>query len=113
MANRSRKAVRLASWFMALFLLAACGQKGGLVRPEAAESLTHSGPAAVISLWVSLVEPITMDHFLYRGEELFAEDVAVAEIAESAGRPCFVYSRATLERHWLRAACRRYRSRLW
>ncbi|MYI01877.1 MAG: diaminopimelate decarboxylase, partial [Gammaproteobacteria bacterium] len=41
-----------------------------------------------------------MDHFLYRGEELFAEDVAVAEIANSVGTPCYVYSRATLERHY-------------
>ena len=41
-----------------------------------------------------------MDHFLYRGGELFAEDIAVAEIAESAGTPCYIYSRATLERHY-------------
>ncbi len=41
-----------------------------------------------------------MDHFLYRGDELFAEDVAVAEIAESVGTPCYIYSRATLERHY-------------
>ena len=49
MANHSRRTVRLASWFMALFLLSACGQKGGLVRPEAAESFTQPGPAAVNS----------------------------------------------------------------
>ncbi len=41
-----------------------------------------------------------MDHFLYRGDELFAEDVAVAGIASAVGTPCFVYSRATLERHF-------------
>ena len=41
-----------------------------------------------------------MDHFLYRGDELFAEDLAVAEIAQAVGTPCFVYSRATLERHY-------------
>ena len=41
-----------------------------------------------------------MDHFLYRGDELFAEDVAVAEIAESVGTPCYIYCRATLERHY-------------
>ena len=50
MTNRFRRTVTLASWFMALFLLSACGQKGGLVRPEAAESLTQSEAAAVISL---------------------------------------------------------------
>lgn len=41
-----------------------------------------------------------MDHFVYRGDELFAEEVAVAAIAERFGTPCYVYSRATLERHW-------------
>ncbi|MGB5835322.1 MAG: diaminopimelate decarboxylase [Thiohalocapsa sp.] len=41
-----------------------------------------------------------MDHFNYRGEHLFAEDVRLADIAERFGTPCFVYSRATLERHW-------------
>ncbi len=41
-----------------------------------------------------------MDHFHYRGKELFAEDLAVAEIADAVGTPCFVYSRATLERHY-------------
>lgn len=41
-----------------------------------------------------------MDHFNYRGTELFAEDVAVQDIAQQYGTPCYVYSRATLERHW-------------
>ncbi len=41
-----------------------------------------------------------MDHFHYRGKELFAENLAVAEIADAVGTPCFVYSRATLERHY-------------
>ncbi len=41
-----------------------------------------------------------MDHFLYRGGELWAEDVPVVRIAERFGTPCYVYSRATLERHW-------------
>ena len=41
-----------------------------------------------------------MDHFHYRGDRLFAEDVPVAAIAERYGTPCYVYSRATLERHW-------------
>lgn len=42
-----------------------------------------------------------MDYFNYKGDALFAEDVAVADIAEQFGTPCFVYSRATLERHYL------------
>jgi diaminopimelate decarboxylase len=41
-----------------------------------------------------------MDHFQYRGERLFAENVPVAAIAERFGTPSYVYSRATLERHW-------------
>jgi diaminopimelate decarboxylase len=41
-----------------------------------------------------------MDYFDYKSGELFAEDVAVANIAERFGTPTYVYSRATLERHW-------------
>jgi len=41
-----------------------------------------------------------MDHFQYRGTELYAEDLPVATIAERFGTPCYVYSRAALERHW-------------
>jgi diaminopimelate decarboxylase len=41
-----------------------------------------------------------MDHFNYRGDQLYAEDVPLQQIADTYGTPCFVYSRATLERHW-------------
>ncbi|MGR9072502.1 MAG: diaminopimelate decarboxylase [Gammaproteobacteria bacterium] len=41
-----------------------------------------------------------MDYFNYRGAELYAEDVSVRSITEQYGTPCYVYSRATLERHW-------------
>ena len=41
-----------------------------------------------------------MDHFDYRDDRLYAEDVPLEEIAERFGTPCYVYSRATLERHW-------------
>ncbi len=41
-----------------------------------------------------------MDYFNYRNNELFAEDVAVQDIVEEHGSPCYIYSRATLERHW-------------
>jgi len=41
-----------------------------------------------------------MDFFNYKNGELFAEDVALAEIAAEYGTPCYIYSRATLERHW-------------
>ena len=41
-----------------------------------------------------------MDYFNYRDGELYAENVALSAIAEQHGTPCYVYSRATLERHW-------------
>mgnify|MGYP002624162011 FL=1 len=41
-----------------------------------------------------------MDYFEYRNNTLYAEDVAVADIAQAHGTPAYVYSRATLERHW-------------
>lgn len=41
-----------------------------------------------------------MDHFEYRGGTLHAEDVSAADIAARYGTPCYVYSRATLERHY-------------
>ncbi len=41
-----------------------------------------------------------MDHFNYRDDVLFAEDVPLADIAAQYGTPCFVYSRATFERHY-------------
>ncbi len=41
-----------------------------------------------------------MDHFQYRDGRLFAEDVPLERVAETYGTPCYVYSRATLERHW-------------
>ncbi|MBW3244370.1 diaminopimelate decarboxylase [Epibacterium sp. DP7N7-1] len=41
-----------------------------------------------------------MDHFLYRDGALHAEDVPVAEIAATVGTPFYVYSTATLLRHF-------------
>ena len=41
-----------------------------------------------------------MDYFNYRDNQLFAEDVAVTDICKEHGSPCYIYSRATLERHW-------------
>ncbi len=41
-----------------------------------------------------------MDYFNYKADALYAEDVAVSKIAEEYGTPCFIYSRATLERHY-------------
>ena len=41
-----------------------------------------------------------MDYFNYRNDELFAEDAPVERIVSQYGTPCYIYSRATLERHW-------------
>ncbi|RBP94292.1 diaminopimelate decarboxylase [Rhodobacter sp. 140A] len=41
-----------------------------------------------------------MDHFLYRNGVLHAEDVAIPEIAAAVGTPFYVYSAATLTRHF-------------
>jgi diaminopimelate decarboxylase len=40
-----------------------------------------------------------MDHFQYKEDELYAEEVALKDVAEKYGTPSFVYSKATLERH--------------
>ena len=41
-----------------------------------------------------------MDYFNYKDGQLFAEDVSLESIAKEYGTPCYVYSRATLERHY-------------
>lgn len=41
-----------------------------------------------------------MDHFLYKNGVLHAEDVPVAEIARTVGTPLYIYSEATLLRHF-------------
>ena len=43
---------------------------------------------------------IVMDHFLYRNGALYAEDVPISEIAAAVGTPFYVYSTATLLRHF-------------
>ena len=41
-----------------------------------------------------------MDHFHYSNDCYLVEEVLLAEVAEAVGTPCYVYSRATIERHW-------------
>ncbi len=41
-----------------------------------------------------------MNHFEYRNGELFCEDVSVRSIANKVGTPFYLYSRATLVRHF-------------
>ncbi|MGV3227151.1 diaminopimelate decarboxylase [[Pasteurella] aerogenes] len=41
-----------------------------------------------------------MDFFQYKNDQLMAEDLPVSDIAAQFGTPLYIYSRATLERHW-------------
>jgi diaminopimelate decarboxylase len=41
-----------------------------------------------------------MDHFNYRDGTLHAENVSLRAIADVVGTPCYVYSTATIERHY-------------
>jgi len=42
-----------------------------------------------------------MNHFLYHGNEMYCEDVPIKIIAEQVGTPFYLYSHATLKRHFL------------
>ncbi|NOQ68651.1 MAG: diaminopimelate decarboxylase [Gammaproteobacteria bacterium] len=41
-----------------------------------------------------------MDYFNYKDGHLWAEDVDITANIDKWGTPCYVYSRATIERHW-------------
>ena len=41
-----------------------------------------------------------MDHFQYRDGGLFADDIPISDIVSKFGTPCFIYSKATLVRHF-------------
>ncbi len=41
-----------------------------------------------------------MHHFHYKGDQLYCEDVPIIKVAEDVGTPFFLYSTATLERHY-------------
>ena len=41
-----------------------------------------------------------MHHFQYKGDELFSEEVAIKDIVAATGSPVYIYSKATLERHF-------------
>ena len=41
-----------------------------------------------------------MDFFQYKNEQLYVEDLPIKQLAEEFGTPLYIYSRATLERHW-------------
>lgn len=41
-----------------------------------------------------------MDHFHYKNDELYAEDVRIRDVARSVGTPFYVYAASTLRRHY-------------
>lgn len=41
-----------------------------------------------------------MDYFNYKDNQLYVEDVPVASLAREFCTPAYIYSRATIERHW-------------
>lgn len=41
-----------------------------------------------------------MEFVNYNNNELFVEDISLAKIADHFGTPCYVYSRATIEKNW-------------
>lgn len=41
-----------------------------------------------------------MDFFQYKNNQLVAENLPVKQLAEQFGTPLYIYSKATLERHW-------------
>jgi diaminopimelate decarboxylase len=41
-----------------------------------------------------------MDHFSYRNNKLYCEDVPVDVLAQAEGTPCYIYSKATLLQHY-------------
>ena len=41
-----------------------------------------------------------MDFFQYKNNQLMAENLPVKQLAEQFGTPLYIYSKATLERHW-------------
>jgi diaminopimelate decarboxylase len=41
-----------------------------------------------------------MHHFQYKNNKLFAEGIPIEEIIDQVGTPCYIYSQATLERHY-------------
>jgi len=57
--------------------------------------LIHRQPTAIIDLG-----PLFMDHFQYINGEMHAEGVKVSDIARDVGTPFYLYSTATLERHF-------------
>ena len=52
-----------------------------------------------------------MHHFAYKNGALHAENVPIGDIADAVGTPFYVYSSATLERHYKVRANERARTK--
>ena len=78
------------------------GQRGAA--EEAGVALTRASAALEPGPGAGIAQQRTaarkMDHFTYRGGVLHAEDVPLPEIAAAVGTPVYVYSAATLTRHY-------------
>ena len=55
----------------------------------------HSGPRHIVDSMNPSLLP-GQPHFVYRGDQLFAEDVCLADLAKAYGTPLFVYSKAAM-----------------
>ncbi|MGD8758500.1 MAG: diaminopimelate decarboxylase, partial [Deltaproteobacteria bacterium] len=42
-----------------------------------------------------------MHHFQYHDDQMYCEDVPISDIAREVGTPFYLYSHATLQRHFL------------
>jgi len=74
------------------------GETSILARPAKATAPSRSLRSPSSSTRSS--EPAPMHHFSYRDGALFAEDVDLRRIADEVGTPVYVYSSATIERHY-------------
>ncbi len=77
-----------------------CGDDGWMRPQGGAGASSGLGPPAAVSVSVGRGGDGSVDHFHYRGGRLHAESVAVETIAGQVGTPVYVYSTATLERHF-------------
>jgi predicted small lipoprotein YifL len=97
----------------ALTMLAACGVKGDLDRPdplwnaedairrECQRQLENNERAGrALRAIPNRRSDDAVNHFEYRDGVLCCEGVSLADIAEAVGTPVYVYSSATLERHY-------------
>ena len=77
-------------------LATGCGVKGPLYFPEKEQPQNTQKTQQKLTA----LKGFLMDFFQYKNEQLYVEDLPVKQLAEEFGTPLYIYSRATLERHW-------------